>query len=190
MNNRTANRLMACTVLVGMPLLVFAGIKALEKHDGWQLTAGSKVIAYGTYTDCVDAAKALGVGSYKCKDVTTITVAQETCDDVSQPQMPTIINADGFMQRPGIVVQALPNGEWGPTQQEGFVKGTWKFPDCWVLGLVPYDPEWHAPDGPPDESPSPFVYGVDPEWPIGGKCPSTDPKLCYAPPHPDIPPAP
>lgn len=170
--------------------IAIAGLKITEKHDGWQLTAGAKVTGYNTYAECIDAIRVLGPGDYKCKDVTTVK-AEFTCDDVPMPALPTKINAEGFLEQPGIVVAALPDGTWGPTMQEGFVRGP-GFPNCWVPGLVPYDPHWQAPDtrvGENDLSPSPWVYTVDHEWPIGGKCPSADPNLCYSPPHPPIPPA-
>lgn len=169
---------------------VFASMRAVEKHEGWQLTAGAKTTGYATYAECLAAAKAAGAGAYKCKDSTAITV-EATCDDEPKPVLKTVINAEGFLEQPGIVVKAQPDGSWGPTMEEGFVKGP-GYPNCWVPGLVPYDPKFPAPDAPPlganDMTPSPWVYGVDPEWPIGGKCPSEDPNLCYAPPHPDVPP--
>jgi hypothetical protein len=170
----------------------------VEKHEGWQLTAGTKVTAHATYDDCKAALVALGAGATgKCKDVTALTV-EATCEDVPMPIFPTVVDEHGFTVRPGVVVERKPDSEdWEPTKMEGFVKGPdWALgKNCWVPGLVPYDETYHAPDGPPDNSPGPWVYLSDPEWPIGGKCPAqldgkNDPHLCHSPPNPPIPPAP
>lgn len=186
MNRENSGLLIAFVIMVALPLASLAGLRATEKLEGHQITIAGKTSNYPTHEECVDAAKAAGVGVYKCKASTAITV-EATCDDEPMPQVKTVLNAEGFMEQPGIVIAALPDGSWGPTMQEGFVKGP-GYPNCWVPGLVPYTGEFPAPETPPTADVGPWVYG-EPEWPIGGKCPSEDPNMCYVPPHPDVPPA-
>lgn len=170
--------------LLLIPVAAFAGLRVIEKHDGWQLTAGTKVTAHANYADCLAAAKALGPGASKCKDVTAITV-EATCDDEPKPEMKAVLDADGFLVLPELKVEALPDGSWGPTMEQGFVKGP-GYPNCWVPGLVPYTGEWHAPDGPPSLDEGPWVYGVD--YPVGTACPKEAHAGCYIPPNPTVPP--
>jgi hypothetical protein len=169
---------------------VLAGLKVTEKHDGWQLTAGTKVTGYLTYEECVAAVRVLGPGDYKCKDVTTIK-AEFTCDDEPMPVLKLLVNAEGFTVQPGLVVELAANGvDWQPTKQEGFVKGP-GYPNCWVPGLIPYQGEPLTVEGPPSQEPGPWVYchdyGSIAHPPVGKACPANAPAGCYIPKNaPDV----
>lgn len=179
-------------LLMALASTAHAGLTVTEKSAGWRVlpakTADDPVLK--DIAACREAVKLRGPGDYTCEYVTSISVTA-TCDDEPMPVMPTIVTPEGFITRPGIVGTPLPDGSAiAPTMEEGYVKGSWKYPDCWVPGLVPYDGKFRAPDGPNDTSPSPFVYGYDEEWPVGKPCPSADPRMCYvAPNHPSPPPA-
>ncbi len=166
----------------------FAGFKATERYEGWQLTAGTKVTTHATYADCVAAAKALGAGSYKCKDVTALVI-ETTCEDVPKPITKLLVNAEGFTVQPGLVVEELPDGTWGPTMREDFVPAP--YPACWKPGLVKYTGDFPAEEGPPTLEPGPWVYCVDygtaAKPPIGKACPAAALGGCYIPPNaPDV----
>lgn len=165
------NRAIFIAFFIALPLLALAGLRTVEKHEGWQLTAGTKVTAHATYADCVAAAKALGPGASKCKDVTSITV-EATCEDEPKPR-----NTDAF------AVQ-VSETEWR-TEVTAWVAGP-GYPNCWVLarGELVYTNE--AEEGAPDLSPGPYVYGID--YPVGTACPPEALAGCYVPPHPDVPP--
>lgn len=163
-------------------LVAFAGMRAIEKHEGHQLTVGAKTSNYSTHEECIAAAKVAGVGSYKCKDVTSVTI-EATCDDVPKPAIKAVVDADGVLVLPELKVEAQADGEWTPTQEQGFVSAP--YPACWTLGWVPYTGEWRAPDGPPSPDAGPWVYGVD--YPVGTACPAAATAGCYIPPNPTVP---
>lgn len=176
-----------------VPTAAVADLRAATSHDGWQLTAGAKVTAYATLDECVAAAVAVGAGTFKCKDVTTVRV-EATCEGVPRPEFKLLTNAEGFTVQPGLVVELAANGvDWAPTKQEGFVKGPdWaKGVNCWVPGLVEYRGDPLAAEGPPTQEPGPMVYCVDygsaEHPPVGKACPATAKAGCYIPPHaPDV----
>lgn len=118
---------------------------------------------FPTYPECkAEASRA--VGEYRCVNVTPISVVG-VCDT----PMPVVAEA-------GLVVQALPDGSWGPTMRQGYVQAA--YPACWATGLVPYTGEVSAPDGPLDTSPGPWIEGLD--YPLGTPCPAAAHGVCYA----------
>jgi hypothetical protein len=135
----------------------------------------------------VAAAGKLGVGEYRCTNATTVSVVG-SCDDVPKPVVHVVRDADGFTVKPGIVAEQLPDGSWGPTKEEGFVKG--EYPNCWVPGLVPYTGEWAAPELPPTAEAGPWIEGVDEDentgvkYALGDPCPEAAHGNCYASPTP------
>lgn len=167
---------------VALPLSVIAGLRVTEKSEGHQLLVGSVVNKYPTHDACVAAAKAAGVGVYKCKDVTSVTI-EATCEDVPRPELKAVLDADGVLVLPELKVEAIANGEWGPTEEQGFVSAP--YPACWTLGWVPYTGTWASPEGPPSADEGPWVYGVD--YPAGTACPKEAHAGCYIPPHPEVP---
>lgn len=62
------------------------------------------------------------------------------------PPFPVKVGADGFVEVPGIVVAEQSDGSWGPTMEQGYLPDVKPYPDCWVLGLVPWSGKWDAPD--------------------------------------------
>lgn len=196
------NRKLLALIAV-LPLVSLAGTKVTETPKGWLvlplLTPNDKALK--THDECVTAATARGAGDFACTYTAGIKV-ELTCDDVPMPVLPTKVNADGSIEQPAIFGEVQDDGAGKVlvvTMEEGFVKGPdWALgKNCWVPGHVPYDGRFPAPDAPPlganDMSPSPWAYTEDPEWKIGGPCPAQidgkdDPKLCYVPPHPDVPP--
>lgn len=183
MRRENIGLLIAFVLAIAIPLIAIAGLNVTEKHEGWQLTAGTTVTNYTTYDACKAAAIAAGAGDYKCKDVTSLKV-ETTCEDVSKPEFKVVVGADGLLVLPELKVDPLPDGSWGPTQEQGFIAAP--YPTCWTLAWVPYTGEWHAPDGLPTQDAGPWVYGID--YPVGTACPAQATAGCYIPPHPDVPP--
>jgi hypothetical protein len=181
----TASRSMVAAILA-LPMIASASETVTETPRGWRAYPALPTDVFlPTKEECLAALKARGSGAYSCQYSINIIIAQ-TCADEPMPVWPTIVDGDGFIVRPGIKGEVRDDGAGKVivvTTEEGFVKGP-GYPKCWVPGLVPYDGSFRAPDGPPDMTPSPLVYGVDPEWPIGTKCPLADPKFCYAAPPP------
>ncbi len=107
---RNAGMVIALCLIIGYPLLTLATIRAIETHEGWQLTnIATGKVSTGTLTD------------------------------------------------------------------------PWTYEDCVAAAKT--------------SGPGPYVYTVDPEWPIAGKCPAqlnglNDPHLCFSPPNPAIKAAP
>lgn len=177
-------------------LLTFAAlaaVKVTEKPLGWRVLPPSTtaVPAFKTKEECVAAATARGAGDYTCEYTTTLKV-EATCTD-PKPEIKAVVNAEGFLVLPELKVDALANGEWGPTQEQGYVAAP--YPTCWTLGWVPYSGEWHAPDGPPSQDVGPMVYCIDygsiAHPPVGKACPATAKGGCYIPPNaPDVCPVP
>lgn len=132
---------------------------------------------YATLAECQSAAPVPAI-KYRCVE-TVVFDKVGTCDDVPMPVMPTIVDANGFLVLPGIVIEALPDGSWGPTKEEGFVKAD--YPICWVKGLVPYDGKFRAPEGPPIQDPGPWIEGVD--YPLDTPCPEAAHGNCYLSPR-------
>lgn len=98
--------------------------------------AGTKIGSYATMEECIKAAEiapAPGVKS-SCRTVTYITKVAE-CDKVAPP-FPVKLSDDGqFVIAPAMQIVVLPGGEW-QTQVQAMVPAPW--PDCWVIGFVPY----------------------------------------------------
>lgn len=90
--------------------------------------------------------------------IAKLAAIEPTCDSVPKPVWPAMYETDGANQ-PGI----KPTDDWMGTLEEGYVKGTWIYPDCWVKGWVPYTKIVRAPDLPsvhepvyrPGEEPKP-----------------------------------
>jgi hypothetical protein len=137
-----------------------------------------------TQEACVAAAGKLGVGEYRCTNATTVSVVGSS-EDVPKPVVHVVLDANGFLVQPEVKVEALPDGSWGPTMEQGYVKG--EYPTCWVPGLVPYTGEWAAPEGPLAQEPGPWIEGVD--YPLGEACPEAAGGKCYASPTPPPVPA-
>lgn len=174
MNRENSGLLIGFVIMVALPLASLAGLRAIEKHEGHQLLVGATVNNYATHEACVAAAKAAGVGAYKCKDVTSVTV-EATCDDEPMPPLPKGTEAWAVQ---------VSDTEWR-TEVTAWV--AMPPPACWALGrgeLVYTDNEAEA--GAPDLAPGPWVYGVD--YPVGTACPAAALAGCYIPPHPDVPP--
>lgn len=94
--------------------------------------------------DCLAKAKA-SAGKWACvtrRNFETVASCQKDAPEIKLEK-----NAEGFLVQPGIVVEALPDGSWAPTKEEGYVLKP--YPQCWVLGLVPYTGKWIAEEGPP-----------------------------------------
>lgn len=146
--------------------------------------AGAK--GFKSLQECTDAAPVPAL-KYRCIPNPVIFDKVGTCDDVPKPEVKLVLDAQGFLMLPKLKVEAKPDGSWGPTMEEGYVKGT--YPNCWVMGLVPYTGEWHAPDLPPTAETSPWIEGTDPEWPMGTPCPEAAHGNCYYSPNkPKAPP--
>lgn len=193
MNRENSGLLIGFVIMVALPLHAFAGLHAVEKLEGHQITIAGKTSNYPTHEECAAAALAAGVGAYKCKASTAITVTA-SCEDEPQPVFKLLVNAEGFTVQPGLVVELAANGvDWVPTKQEGYVKGPdWaKGTNCWVPGLIPYAGEPLSVEGPPTQEPGPLVYchdyGSIAHPPVGKACPATALGGCYIPPNaPDV----
>lgn len=183
--------------LVAVASAVHAGMVTTAKASGYALRdSQSKVIAAAaefnalpaevrTQDACVAAATKIGVGDYRCTTATTVAVTAN-CDDVPKPEVHVVLNAAGFLERPGLKVEAKSDGSWGPTMEEGYVPAP--PPVCWVPGLVPYKGEWNAPEGPPKIEPTAWIDGVD--FPAGAECPKEAPIGCILQPNkPKVAPA-
>lgn len=123
---------------------------------------------------------------YRCIPSVAVFDKVGTCDDVPKPEFKLVLDAQGFLLLPKLKVEAKPDGSWGPTMEEGYVKG--EYPNCWVLGLVPYTGEWRAPELPPTADAGPWIEGVD--YALGDPCPEAANGNCYLSPNsPKDPPA-
>lgn len=180
-------RLVICFVAL-IATATLAGTTATVTSETWELRDGdSHPISkgYKTYKDCDTAGKALP-GKYLCLGRVGFTVVG-VCDDVPKPEIKLVLDAQGFLVLPKLKVTENPDGTWGPTMEEGYVKG--EYPNCWVLGLVPYTGEWHAPELPPTAEAGPWIEGTDPEWPMGTPCPEAAHDNCVPSPNkPKVPP--
>lgn len=94
---------------------------------------------FATHAECV-AALPLGRGT--CSAVTNVEKVG-VCDEPA-PVDPPRYDANGLQILPELVV----SGDWATTTEAGYVAGP-AYPDCWVMGWVPYTGDWHAPEGPP-----------------------------------------
>lgn len=135
---------------------------------------------YATLELCVASAP-IPATDYRCT-ITHVFTKVGTCDDVPMPVVRVVVDAQGFLVLPELKVEALPDGTWGPTMEQGFVRGP-GYPNCWVPGLVPYKGTWAAPEGPLSQDRGPWVEGLD--YPIGEVCPIAAGGNCY--PYPNKP---
>lgn len=179
-------------LLMALASTAHAGLTVTEKSAGWRVlpakTADDPVLK--DIAACREAVKLRGPGEYTCVYTAALKVVG-TCDDVPMPVWPTKVNAEGFIVQPGLAGDVKDEGAGKVlvvTKKEGFVKGP-GWPDCWVPGLVPYDGELPAPDGPASADVGPWVYCVDygKVAPFGKTCPKEAKGGCYIPSNaPDV----
>lgn len=96
------------------------------------------------YTLLVVVALAAVVGCKQdARPIAQFAAVEPTCDTVAKPTWPDMYETNGANE-PGI----KPTDDWMGTLEEGYVKSTWIYPDCWVKGWVPYTKIKRAPDLP------------------------------------------
>jgi hypothetical protein len=139
----TLMKLKFCVAL--LTASAYAGLITTEGPPSFELHRADKSLVTPwpkTEAECV-ARAAASIGEWQCvirRNFTTVG----TCADVPMPEWPVQLTPEGFLIRPALKVEELPDGSWGPTQEEGYVPAP--FPECWVLGWVPYTGAWHAPE--------------------------------------------
>lgn len=176
MRRENLGLLVAFTLAIALPLLAVAGLRAVEKPEGHQMTVGKTVNKYPTHAACVQAAIDAGVGSYQCKDVTGIVI-ERTCEGEPKPPLPKDTEAWAVQ---------VSDTEWRTEVTAWVPAPNPVWPSCWVLGRGDLVYTNDAEEGEPDLSPGPWIYGID--YPVGTACPAAALAGCYVPPNPAVPP--
>jgi hypothetical protein len=104
-----------------------------------------------TAEEC-DARARASLGEWTC--VTRVKYKTAGACSPTPPAIAVLLDTEGFLVLPRLVVEAQADGSWGPTMEEGYLPTPKPYPECWVRGLVPYTGEWHAPEGPPVNEPT------------------------------------
>ena len=145
-------RLLLALVAVQAVLSTTEVTPSYELHDRTLPNSPIVTPAPANEAECLSRAAA-NVGRWQCVTRRNF-VTTSTCNP-TPPEMPVVVDTEGRMVLPGLYVEALPDGSWGPTMEDGYVHSpTWPSgPQCWVMGKVPYTGSWHAPEGPPVQEP-------------------------------------
>lgn len=144
-----------------LTLLVVAGpvladgeiITKTTKASEWVLkrSSDSSILSrHATEEACVAALNL--AGDFRCDK--SISIKAVGACSPTKPEFKIVLNKDGVLELPELKVEALADGSWGPTLEQGYLPDVQPFPKCWVLGWVPYTGKWEAPEGPGVDEPT------------------------------------